>query len=353
MSHGAYDTLIIGQGLAGSALAWQLIEAGQRVCVIDDGHRSASSMVAAGLINPLAGLRFNRRPETADWLGAAGQWYAALERRFGRRFFHPVPMLRLFRSVEQQRFHARRLADPDSNGLLGAAFGADNCPEVVSAPFGGFIQHRTGYVDLPLLLGTLRDWLRERASLIGATLAPAQIALHDRGVRALGLDAARLVFCDGARLRDNPWFDTLPLAPEKGEILNLAADDWQPRHIINGAHWLVPLADGQLRFGATHDHQEIDDRITDTGRTELLSGVQALRPSAPLPEVVLHQAGIRPGTSDRYPLIGQHPTHPALWVFNGFGARGSLLIPWYAERLCWRLMHRLSLPAEADIRRFA
>ena len=33
-----FDTLILGQGLAGSALAWQLIEAGQQVCVIDDGH---------------------------------------------------------------------------------------------------------------------------------------------------------------------------------------------------------------------------------------------------------------------------------------------------------------------------
>ena len=62
------DTLIIGQGLAGSLLAWLLVRAGQRVCVIDDAHASSSSVVAAGLINPLAGMRFNRRPEMDSWL---------------------------------------------------------------------------------------------------------------------------------------------------------------------------------------------------------------------------------------------------------------------------------------------
>ena len=73
MSPAPFDTLILGQGLAGSALAWHLIEAGERVCVIDDGHCRSSTRVAAGLINPLAGLRFNRRPEVGDWLPAARQ----------------------------------------------------------------------------------------------------------------------------------------------------------------------------------------------------------------------------------------------------------------------------------------
>ena len=52
MSPAPFDTLILGQGLAGSALAWHLIEAGERVCVIDDGHCRSSTRVAAGLINP-------------------------------------------------------------------------------------------------------------------------------------------------------------------------------------------------------------------------------------------------------------------------------------------------------------
>lgn len=348
------DTLIIGQGLAGSALAWHLIALGERVCVIDDGHRSAASMVAAGLINPLAGMRFNRRPEMDDWLRAADDWYAELEKHFGRRFYHPLPMLRLFRSAEQRRFLERRRQDPASRTLLGEAFTADDCPAPVAAPYGGFLQLRTGYVDLPLLLATLRDWLDTQGAIETAALTFDAITLHDgpgHAISVAGRHARRLVFCDGARLRHNPWFRYLPLAPDQGEILDLQLVDWRPDHIVNGTHWLLPLTDGSVRFGATHEHKALSGRPTDVGKSHLLTGFADLRPDTALPKVTAHRAGIRPATADRYPLLGQHPRHPALWVCNGFGARGALTVPWYALALARHLRTAAPLPHEADIRR--
>ena len=347
------DTLIIGQGLAGSLLAWLLVRAGQRVCVIDDAHASSSSVVAAGLINPLAGMRFNRRPEMDSWLQASDDCYTELAAHFGMRFYHPLPMLRLFRSPGQRRFHRRRLDDPDSCGLLGEAFAADGCPERLNAPEGGFVQHRTGYVDMPLLLATLRDWLLDKEALLEQVLAWDSIDLSGGRVRTSGLSAQRLIFCDGARLRFNPWFAYLPLTPDKGEILNLRIDGWQPRHIVNGAHWLVPLEKGEVRLGATHEHHRLDNGPSQAGAQELLAGLDALLPWRPNTKLVRHQAGIRPATRDRYPLIGHHANLPQLWVFNGFGARGALTIPWYAGCLSRHLLQGEALPREADIARFA
>ncbi len=346
-----FDTLIIGQGLAGSTLAWHLIDAGLRVGVVDDGHATAASRVAAGLINPLAGMRFSRRPELGDWLGAADAWYTRLGADLGVTLFHPLPMLRLFRSVEQQRFFDRLRADPAATGLLGERFGAADCPEPVAAPHGGFVQRRTGYVDLPLLLDQLRDWLRARDALIERPLDPAQLDVSDKQVRVADLSAERLVFCDGARLDGNPWFGDLPLARGKGQILDLRIEGWTPRHIINGAHWLIPLADGGIRFGATHEHQQIDQQTTPAGRAALLDGLRRMLGERYTIDVTGQQAGIRPGSRDRYPLIGQHPTRSRLWVCNGFGARGALSIPWYTGRLCTHWLHGEALPAEADIRR--
>jgi glycine/D-amino acid oxidase-like deaminating enzyme len=171
-------------------------------------------------------------------------------------------------------------------------------------------------------------------------------------VSAAGIQARRLVFCDGARLHNNPWFSHLPLAPDKGEILNLRIDGWHPRHIINAAHWLVPMENGELRLGATHDHESNDKHPTSAGRRELLRGLNMLLPSLPNSRVTLHQAGIRPGTSDRCPLLGRHPEHRTLWVCNGFGARGALTVPWYARCLADNILDGVALPAEADIGRF-
>lgn len=350
MNQPTYDTLILGQGLAGSALAWHLIGDGERVCVIDDGHRSSSSKVAAGLINPLAGMRFNRRPEVGDWLSAAASFYGALEETFNLRLLYWIPMLRLFRSPEQQRFYQRRIEDADCRELLGTSFSAQSCPENVAAPHGGFTQKRTGYVDLPLLLASIRDWLSDQASFIDEAVGYDDILLDDGHVAVGSLSAKRLVFCEGARLTDNPWFKHLPLAPEKGEILNLQTTV-SPRHIINGAHWVIPSHNGDLRVGATHDHQRLDNEPTEKGRADLLSGFAALYPNDAAPTVTRHQAGVRPSTADRYPLIGRHTNETRLWVFNGFGARGALSIPWYAERMAAHLMRGEDLPGEADILR--
>ncbi|HBA65740.1 MAG TPA: FAD-dependent oxidoreductase, partial [Methylococcaceae bacterium] len=50
------DFLIVGQGLAGSLLAFELIQRNAQVMVVDDGRENASE-VAAGLINPVTGIR--------------------------------------------------------------------------------------------------------------------------------------------------------------------------------------------------------------------------------------------------------------------------------------------------------
>ena len=78
-----YDYLILGQGLAGSLLGWNLMRQGCRVMLLDDAHDSSSSMVAAGLINPLAGWRLVLPEEVDAWLAAASDTYRALEHSAG------------------------------------------------------------------------------------------------------------------------------------------------------------------------------------------------------------------------------------------------------------------------------
>jgi glycine oxidase len=353
MAGNRFDTLIVGQGLAGSALAWQLHARGQRVCIVDDSHATASSQVAAGLINPLAGLRYSHRPGTLAWLESAERWYAELGQRFDRAFHVPLPMLRLLRSPEQRRFHERAAADPANATLLAGGIEHDRLPHGLHAPHGGFLQSRTGHVDLPALLTHLGTWLTEHAETVRAIVDPAAIDAGGDGVRWRGIRAGRLVFCDGARLRDNPWFSGLPLQPEKGEILDLDVPGLDLDVIINGAHWVIPLGPGRVRFGATHEHAQIDLKATPAGREALLAGFRTLFPAMDAVTVASHRAGIRPATTDRAPLLGAAARAPRIYVCNGFGARGALSIPWYAERLADHLCDGIPLPAEADIQRFA
>ncbi|MEJ2576276.1 MAG: FAD-dependent oxidoreductase [Gammaproteobacteria bacterium] len=353
VQHSDWDYLIVGQGLAGSLLAWQLRERGRRVLVIDDAHRGAASTAAAGLVNPLAGMRYSLPARIEDWRQAAEGLYERIGRHFGRRYFHALPMLRLFRSPEQVRFWERRAAEPRAAAYLGERFAAGRSGQPVHAPCGGFHQHLTGYLDVADILADVRAELIAAGCLRDEALDHAALRPGDGQVSWGGVTAGQVVYCEGHRLAANPWFDWLPLRTDRGEILTLQAAAGLPDRIVNGAHWLVPLVGGGCRAGSTHDPEDTDPAPTAAARDEILAGVRAMLPEAGRLSVSDQRVGVRPGSADRQPFVGRHPRQPRLCVLNGFGARGSLTIPWYAGRLIEHLEHGTPLPAEADPARCA
>src|SRR5215216_4051699 len=52
-----FDYIIIGQGICGTFLSWNLLKAGKKILVIDESQQFSSSKVASGIINPVTGRR--------------------------------------------------------------------------------------------------------------------------------------------------------------------------------------------------------------------------------------------------------------------------------------------------------
>ncbi len=355
MAEGGVDTLIVGQGLAGSLLAWHLIRAGQRVLVVDDGHASASSTVAAGLFNPVTGKRLVKQAGAEELIAAAQSCYADLAEQFGQCFFHHKPLLKLFANAAEREQWQRRRSDPAYAGYLGEAFepGASGEAAALHDPHGSGRQLQTGYLATEPLLGALRDWLVGQGAYCESAFAPGQLQLEDGAVRWGGVGAQRVLFCEGFRLRANPFFGWLPLQPAQGTILTMKSNGPLPASIINGGRWLLPLGDGVFKLGATYRWDPFSLEPDSESCEELLASLPGLLAEPPRCEVVANRVGVRPGTRDKHPFIGWHPVHPQLGVFNGFGSKGSLLIPWYARHFSEHLTAGIPLRPEADIRRFA
>ncbi|MCB1744775.1 MAG: FAD-binding oxidoreductase, partial [Gammaproteobacteria bacterium] len=369
----AESFLIVGGGLAGMLLARALRAYGLPVLLVDDEHPQAASRVAAGLVNPLAGMRFNPPPGIAAWLEAARRTYEQVEAERGAAVFHPLPMYRLFRSEQQIRFHTRRLEDLPEHlhpqGLFGPrlpagelAFSSDGTGIRVRAPHGAFEQASTGWLQVNALLEHERERLRLADALVLDHFDPEELSIRDRrgaAPRWRGERLAGVIFCEGHRGRENRWFADLPWAPDKGELLTVRLE----RHdspavgdapadrarIVNGAHWLIPLGGNRYRFGATHEHHRIDTVPTESARRELLAGLRRMLASSSSFSVIDHRAGVRPATADRRPFMGAHPRRPWMMIFNGFGARGSLSIPYHAERMADWIARAKPLPETARL----
>ena len=83
----AVDFLILGQGLAGTTLAWQLRWRGFRVLILDRETEGTSSQIAAGLITPITGQRFVKRERYEELFASAEEFYRRVEAETNAAFF--------------------------------------------------------------------------------------------------------------------------------------------------------------------------------------------------------------------------------------------------------------------------
>lgn len=345
----AVDYLIVGQGLAGSLLAWELLQRGCQVLVVDDGRENASQ-IAAGLINPITGMRLVKSTDVDVLLPAAKQLYARLEAFFQRQFYFEKPMLRLFRSSTEAEQAAQRLNDPAYQAYLGGLYPPGYRLEGLNAPFGFIIQKQTGYLLTKPLLSSLKAFFIANNCYRLADFDYQELELKPRLSWQDITPTKQVIFCEGYRTKANPWFSWLPFQPVKGEILTLQSDGGlPPDKLLNYGHWLIPLTDKQFRTGATFDRDQLDCQATRAAKSELLAALEQISPPLSQATVTAHQANIRPCTRDKQPFIGLHPRQPQLAIFNGFGAKGSLQIPWYSQGFADSLIH--STPPPSDIQR--
>jgi glycine/D-amino acid oxidase-like deaminating enzyme len=337
------DYLIIGQGLAGSLLAWELMQRDCQVIIIDNGKENASQ-VAAGLINPITGMRFVKSADVDTLLPVAKHRYSTLADAFQQPFYIEKPMLRLFRSPAELTHCLKRLDDPDYQDYFGAISRPDQTIKNLATPFGFLQQKQTGYLLTRPLLTCLKEFFIARQCYRQANVDYHDIQLEP-SLRWQNISPKRIIFCEGHHAAINPWFSWLPFQPVKGEILTLEHHSQLPDKMLNYGNWLIPINSHHIRIGATFDRENLDPLPTGRGKNELLNAVKTIQADLAQATLINHQANIRPCTLDKQPFIGHHPLHPQLAIFNGFGAKGSLQIPRYSQFFVDALLNNSFLPS--------
>lgn len=320
---------IVGNGLAGSLLAWTLLEHGANIQIYGDKQTNASR-VAAGIINPVIGQRFTLAEHTPNMLAFAGAFYRNIEKSLHISCYHPTPMQRLFSSQKEQGNCKRR----QKNVKYASFFTKNDISSRLHAEHSGVVQQQTAWLDTNILLDALHLEFERKNIIHYNTFTP-----HASN--------APTIYCEGYQMKDNPLFSWLPLQPAHGEIITCSTEKALPHDIINKSKWLLPTDEHSCRIGATYDTHISAPTVQATSKHQLLTFAHQLFKTNPQFKVIQHQAGIRPTTLDKQPFIGLHPKHQNNAIFNGFGSRGSLMIPWYAD-----LLVNNATPSHADIQRY-
>jgi glycine/D-amino acid oxidase-like deaminating enzyme len=340
---------IVGQGIAGTTLAYTLLMRGHTVHIADNNAPQTASKVAAGLFNPVTGYRM-----TKTWLAdrlfpLLHDFYPAMERAFNVCFFHRLPMYRPFESVAQQNEVLAATADEKFAVYIDKIIAPNAYGSKIKDDFGGMMLKSCGYVNLPQLLSAAKSVWEAAGIYRECEVAETDIRITDEKIYFQDIEADYLIFCRGWQEATSSLFG-LPFRPVKGETLQVKFTDEQYKEIINRGCWILPQADGIYRIGATYHQQDLSLQPTQKGWDELTGKLTKLTTAHW--ELIGRSAGIRPATYDRRPFVGMHPQQPRIGIFNGFGAKGVSLAPYFAAIFADFLEGKIdSLPAEVWIGR--
>ncbi|HLL96203.1 MAG TPA: FAD-dependent oxidoreductase [Spirosoma sp.] len=343
------DFLIVGQGVAGSVLAWTLDQRGCSVIVADDPVLPSVSAVAAGIVNPLTGRKLVRTWKADDLFPFLHEFYIGIEQQLGVKFFHPKSIYRPFRSVAEQTNYLALIADLAVQQYVYQPTTREPYDCCINNPFGGLEVTRSGWLDLTEYIRIIKGYFIRKNQYYEGRVLDADLLIGDKKVAWQGVQFNKVIFCDGVQGKDNALFNYLPYNPVKGQILTAVAENYSIKNIVNQGVFILPIRDGLIRIGATYSWHDLDWQTTDDGRAFLESKVKSIL-TVPY-RVVAQQAGIRPSTKDRRPFVGLHPAHPSVGIFGGMGTKGVSLAPYLAEQFARHLLDGEELEPEANISR--
>ena len=344
-----YDFIIVGQGIAGTVLSDHLMSTGLKVLVIDDLELSNSSRVAGGLYNPITGRKMVKTWRANDLFNYLQPYYTKLEEKLDTAFLNDKPIYRPFFSFEELNEWMGKSIEPEYATYIKAVFGRPEYSNHVNDQYGGLLLDRCGYLDTVALLDSYRKHLALLGSLKQEAFDFNELILTAEGLNYKADSARKIIFADGQLLRNNTFFNWLPLKPVKGELLYIRVED--PIDVIyNRGVFVIPIEDGICKVGSTYDHNNLNSVTTKEAKLELTKRLKDLVKFKF--EVVDQKAGVRPATKDRKPFIGIHPVHGQIGIFNGFGTKGVSLVPYFANQFVGMLTKGTELDPEVNIRRF-
>lgn len=336
---------IVGGGVIGLLSAYELVQAGRPVVVLEQGRVGReSSWAGGGILSPLYPWRYcdpvnhlagrsqqaypslvaDLREQTGldpEWIrsgllvldGAEGSRAQAWAMALGQVGVVPAPHIELLKAQQMNEL------EPALGSVSGQAIWM---PQIA--------QLRN-----PRFMPALRQWLLSRGVDIREGVQVQ--GFKQRNGRLVGLKirggeigATHCLVAAGAwsgRLLESAGLH-LPVVPVKGQIVLLRARPGQlSRIILYQGRYLIPRRDGRVLVGSTVEHAGFDKSVTQIARDELYQAAITLVPGLAGCPVEQQWAGLRPGSPQGVPFIDNHTEVEGLYICTGHFRNGFVLGP--------------------------
>lgn len=353
--------VVIGAGVAGLSIGWRLAETGAEVVVLERAQPGrGATWAAGGMIAATAEHTDKAMPDAEFAARSAALWpdfAKAIEEKSG----HSIAYRRdgsLLVASTKERFDELAAMKSNAVSLLDANEArrlepllAENITGALFAPDDAQVDNRALGLALAHALVNAGGTLQTNEAVVRFEVVQGRI----EGVRTpfAVYRADAYVLAAGAwssGIEGLPHEVVPPVTPVKGEMIAFhpARGAALPTRLIWGNDvYLIPRGD-RLFVGATATREGFDTSLTDKAADWLAERTQALLPDLARWEFAEHWAGLRPGSPDDLPILGESALS-GLFIASGQYRNGILFAPAIADAVRGLILERQS---PSDIRAF-
>jgi glycine oxidase len=344
------DFIIVGRGLAATTLMHSFHQNNLSFKVVGNETLSSCSKVAAGIWNPIVFKRLTKSWLADELIPYLTTFYKHCENLTKEKFVTYRPIIKPFTEEQEKKLWMKK-AKEELESFLEEEIQNKLSPELEHCLIqnGYGIVKNAGNLNTEAFLDASSTFFKE--FVLDAVFEHHQLEIFPHKIIYKGLEAKHIVFCEGFLVKDNPFFNWIPLKPAKGEVIHVQAPSLVLNNsIFNRNGFLMGLSTGTFKVGATYAWDELTQEPTQKGLEELKVKLECMITADYT--VVKHEAGIRPSSIDRRPIIGAHPLHENLFVFNGLGTKGVMLAPYFAKNFVNFYLQKEELNKDVNVNRF-
>jgi len=333
------NVIIVGAGIAGSAIAYEMARRGARVRLIDArAPGRGATFASAGILSPaIEGHDPELLRLTSCSLGLYDEFIRRVQIDSSREIdYARSGTLQVAFTPEQAEVladNARRLESAGVDNTVLGAGDARALEPALSASITAALRLPTqGYVSAEQLIAGLVAAIEKR----GATNVTSRVDhVEDSSSVARVITASGTFEADAVVMATGSWavppMDVVrpaPVKPIRGQLLHLRVDERVASQVLWGPEcYIVPWRDMSVLVGATVEDVGFEESATVEGVRTLLTAAAQMVPAIDRARFQEVRVGLRPKTSDELPAIGRSSTMPHVFHATGLYRNGVLLAP--------------------------
>lgn len=343
MSASVFDTIVIGGGAIGCAIAFELSKSGQNVAVLEKGTvASGASGVSAAMLE--AQLDAHRGEPFLSLALASQELFEPLTRELeettGMDIQHERCGILQIALTPSERDELRRRYEFQIGKGLPASWlepreVEESLPQLEGRFLGALFHRKDGQVNASRFTGALAQAARRRGAKVLEGTEVTGFRLD--GSRVTGMDTKTGAFgCGSLVIAAGPWSSLLgrmlglaiPVEPVRGQLVIFETSPAVlPYPVFYGSRYLTPKRDGFLLAGTTTEKAGFDDQPTAEATQAIARDAQAVMPLLKSKPFRGATAGLRPHSPDELPIMGRAPGFDNVFIATGHYRNGILLAP--------------------------